>query len=313
MHRHTAGHAHEHGAARRAGDAAGDSHAAFKWGIGLNAAYVVVEAGVGISVGSLGLVADAGHNASDVLALAVAWLGAALAARAPDERFTYGLKRSPVLASLFNALLLFGAMAVVTWEAVRRLLHPVPVPGGPVVLVALGGLVVNGVSALLFVRGRSDLNVRAAFLHMLSDAAVTLAVLLAGIGILVTGARWLDPVVTLAVVGAVLWSTWSLFAEALRRSLDAVPSDLQAAEIRRSLEALPGVDGVHDLHVWGFGSSEVALTAHLQTGRPPARPNELLAEACRVVDARFGIRHCTLQVESGEPSDPCGLRSGHTV
>jgi len=292
---------------------AGADPRAFRWGIGLNAAYVVVEAGVGITVGSLGLVADAGHNASDVLALVVAWLGAALASRAPNERFTYGLKRSPVLASLFNALLLFAAMAVVTWEAVGRLLHPVAVPGGAVVWVALGGLVVNGGTALLFARGRSDINVRGAFLHMVADAAVTLGVLLAGVGIVLTGASWLDPAVTLLVVAAVLWSTWSLFAEALRRSLDAVPSGLQAAEIRRALEGLPEVDEVHDLHVWGFGSQEVALTAHLRTGAPPARPNELLARACQLVDRGFGIHHCTLQVESGEPADPCGLRSSRAV
>jgi cobalt-zinc-cadmium efflux system protein len=309
-------HAHHHGNAHagHAHPGAGvRSSAAFRWGIALNAGYVLVEAGVGLTVGSLGLVADAGHNASDVLALAVAWLGASLAARAPSERFTYGLKRSPVVASLLNALLLFAAMAVVTWEAFGRLLHPAPVPGGAVIWVALGGLLVNGGTALLFARGREDLNVRAAFLHMIADAAVTLAVLLAGIGILLTGATWLDPAITLVVAAVVLWSTWRLFAEALRRSLDAVPAGLRAVDIRRALERLPEVDEVHDLHVWGYGSNEVALTAHLRTLRPPEHLNALIADACRVIDEHFGIRHCTLQVESGEPIDPCGLRSNHTV
>ena len=312
MHAHHHGHAHtDH--AHASESVSVRSRAAFRWGIGLNAAYVVVEAGVGIAVGSLGLVADAGHNASDVLALAVAWLGASLAARAPNERFTYGLKRSPVLASLLNALLLFAAMGVVTWEAFGRLLHPSPVPGGAVIWVALVGLLVNGGTALLFARGRDDLNVRGAFLHMVADAAVTLAVLLAGVGILLTGASWLDPAITLVVVAVVLWSTWNLFAESVRRSLDAVPAGLQATEIREALQRLPEVDGVHDLHVWGYGSSEVALTAHLTTREPPARPNALLADACRIIDERFGIHHCTLQVESGEPVDPCGLRSSGTV
>ncbi len=299
------GHGHVPGAVRSA--------AAFRWGIGLNAAYVAVEAVVGIGVGSLGLVADAGHNASDVLALAVGWLGAALAARRPSERFTYGLKRSPVLASLFNALLLFGVMGIVVWEAVGRLLHPAPVAGAPVVWVAFGGLVVNVGTALLFSRGRDDLNIRAAFLHMVADAAVTLGVLLAGLGIMLTGATWLDPAISLVVVAVVLWSTWSLFGEALRRSLDAVPTGLEAPQIRAALESLPGVEEVHDLHVWGYGSSEVALTAHLMTRRPQERPNALLADACHLIEERFGIHHCTLQVECGEPVDPCGLRSSQTV
>lgn len=300
MHHH-AHHAHAH--------AAGGRSAAFAWAIGLNAAYVVVEAGVGLTAGSLGLVADAGHNLSDVLALAVAWLGAALASRAPSERFSYGLKRSPVLASLFNALLLFAAMAVVAWEAVGRLVHPEPVAGGAVALVALVGLAVNGGTALLFARGGSDLNVRSAFLHMLADAAVTFAVLVAGVAIALTGASWLDPALTLAVVAVVLWSTLGLFTRALRHALDGVPRDLTAAEVRTALEQLPDVAEVHDLHVWGYGDSDVALTAHLVTPRPPSNPNRLLAEVRRVALERFGIRHCTVQVESGEPRDPCGLRA----
>lgn len=306
MHHH---HAHPH--PHPTPPARGPARGAFALAIALNAAYLVVEAGVGLAVGSLGLVADAGHNLSDVLALAVAWLGAALAARPPSERFTYGLRRSPVLASLFNTVLLVAAMGVVAWEAIGRLLHPLPVAGGAVALVAAGGLLVNGGTALLFVRGRADVNVRGAFLHMLSDAAVTFAVLVAGIVIAFTGADWIDPVLTLAVVAAVLWSSWSLFAEALRHALDAVPGDLTTSEIRSALEGLPEVEEVHDLHVWGYGSQDVALTAHLVTSRPPARPNRLLAEVARLVAERFGIEHCTVQVESGEPGDPCGLRRQH--
>lgn len=304
-HRHAHPHPHPTPPAR------GPARGAFALAIALNAAYLVVEAGVGLAVGSLGLVADAGHNLSDVLALAVAWLGAALAARPPSERFTYGLRRSPVLASLFNTVLLVAAMGVVAWEAIGRLFQPMPVAGGAVALVAAGGLLVNGGTALLFVRGRADVNVRGAFLHMLSDAAVTFAVLVAGIVIALTGADWIDPVLTLAVVAAVLWSSWSLFTEALRHALDAVPGDLTTSEIRSALEGLPEVEEVHDLHVWGYGSQDVALTAHLVTSRPPARPNRLLAEVSRLVAERFGIEHCTVQVESGEPGDPCGLRRQH--
>lgn len=302
------GHAHGHVHAPP-----GASPRAFAWAIGLNAGYVVVEVIVGLAIGSLGLVADAGHNASDVLSLVVAWIGASLATRAPSGRFTYGWKRSPILASLFNALLLFGAMAVVAFEAVRRLQQPVAVPGLPIVLVTLVGLAVNGGTAMLFFRGRDDLNTRGAYLHMLADAGVTFAVLLAGIGIALTGATWLDPVVTLAVVAVVLWSGWSLFAEAMRRSLDAVPSGLDLEAIRRALVELEPVEDVHDLHVWGYSTTEVALTAHLVTHDPLTRPNGLLHRACAVLDERFGIRHTTLQLETrggtdGEPSDPCGLR-----
>ncbi len=304
-------HPHAHPHPHPTPPARGPARGAFALAIALNAAYLVVEAGVGLAAGSLGLVADAGHNLSDVLALAVAWLGAALAARPPSERFTYGLRRSPVLASLFNTVLLVAAMGVVAWEAIGRLFQPMPVAGGAVALVAAGGLLVNGGTALLFVRGRADVNVRGAFLHMLSDAAVTFAVLVAGIVIALTGADWIDPVLTLAVVAAVLWSSWSLFTEALRHALDAVPGDLTTSEIRSALEGLPEVEEVHDLHVWGYGSQDVALTAHLVTSRPPARPNRLLAEVSRLVAERFGIEHCTVQVESGEPGDPCGLRRQH--
>lgn len=291
----------------------GASPAVFAWGIGLNTAYVLIEAGVGLAVGSLGLVADAGHNASDVLSLVVAWIGASLATRAPSGRFTYGLKRSPILASLFNALLLFGAMAVVAFEAIRRLQEPVAVPPGPIVGVTLVGLLVNGGTAWLFARGRSELNTRAAYLHMLGDAGVTFAVLLAGVGIALTGAAWLDSAITLVVVTVVLFSGWRLFAESMRRSLDAVPPGLDVDAIRAALAGIDSVESIHDLHVWGYSTSEVALTAHLVTDGPVLRPNRLLGEACAVLDARFGIHHSTLQLETrggedGDPADPCGLR-----
>jgi len=274
-----------------------DFSLAFAVGIALNSVYVVVEAGVGLAVGSLGLVADAGHNASDVLSLIVAWAGAKLARRPPTERFTYGLSRSPILASLFNALLLFGAMGVVAWEAAGRLREPSPVPGATIVWVTAIGLIVNTGTALMFAKGRSDLNIRGAFLHMAADAAVTLGVLLSGIAIHYTGAEWVDPAISLAIVVVVLWSTWGLFRESLRMSLDAVPADIDPSEIRRRLEVLPGVAEVHDLHIWGMSTTETALTAHLVLTDEGVRDAALIETASRRVHDEFGIAHTTLQLE----------------
>lgn len=291
---------------------AGHSHApqnfgrAFRWGIGLNLLYVVLEAGVGLSIGSLGLVADAGHNASDVLSLVIAWVAAGLSLRPPSERFTYGLKRSPIVASLFNALLLFGAMAVVAWEALGRLRNPEPVAGAVVVGVTLAGLVVNFGTAYLFAKGRGDLNIRGAYLHMLADGLVTLGVLAAGVLILWTGAAWLDPAISLLVVAVVLWSTWGLFRDALRLSLDAVPGAIDLEAVRAYLGTLPGVADVHDLHVWAMSTTETALTAHVVVPGHDGNSNPLIRQACKGLHERFEIVHATLQIESGEPGDPCG-------
>jgi len=281
---------------------------AFAVGIALNSAYVLVEGGVGLAVGSLGLVADAGHNASDVVSLLVAWIAHRLASRPPEGRFTYGLSRSPILASLFNALLLFGAMAIVAWEAVRRLDAPAPVAAGPIILVTLVGLVINSGTALLLARGRSDLNVRGAFLHMVADAAVTLGVLLSGIAMFYTGASWLDPAISLVIVAVVLWSTWDLFADAMRLSLDAVPPGVDADAVLRFLEGLPGVVEVHDLHIWGLSTRDTALTAHLVVGDPASAHARLVRDACRDLHDRFDIHHPTLQIETRESAGGCQQR-----
>ena len=285
---------------------------AFAIGIGLNTLYVVVEVVIGLSVGSLGLVADAGHNASDVLSLIIAWVGARLAQRLPSEHFTYGLKRSPIVASLFNALLLFGAMGVVTWEAVARLQNPTPIPGVTIIWVTLIGLMVNFGTAFLFMRGRSDLNIRGAFLHMMADGLVTLGVLLAGVAILFTDANWLDPVISLVIVAVVLWSTWGLFRDGMRLALDAVPEGIQPDEVRRYLAGLPDVREVHDLHIWAMSTTETALTAHLVV--PDLRmSNQLISKACKELHDRFEIVHTTLQLESGEPESPCAQASPEVV
>ena len=286
---------------------------AFAIGIGLNTLYVVVEVVIGLRIGSLGLVADAGHNASDVLSLVIAWVGASLARRSPSERYTYGLKRSPIIASLFNALLLFGAMAIVTWEALQRLQDPAPLPGLTIIWVTLVGLVVNFGTALLFVRGREDLNIRGAFLHMMADGLVTLGVLLAGVAFIFTDAYWLDPVISLIIVAVVLWSTWGLFADAMRLSLDAVPEGIEPEAVHDYLRSLPSVTEVHDLHIWAMSTTETALTAHLVLADESAAGNVLLKRANEGLHDLFEIVHTTLQLEYGEPADPCGQASAEVV
>lgn len=294
-------------------DESRDFSRAFAIGIALNAVYVAVEASIGVAVGSLGLIADAGHNAGDVLSLIVAWAAAALARRAPTERYTYGLSRSPILASLFNALLLFGAMAVVAWEAIERFDEPSPVPGATIIWVTAVGLVVNLGTALMFVKGRSDLNIRGAFLHMAADAAVTLGVLLAGLAILYTGALWIDPAVSLLIVAVVLWSTWGLFRESLRLSLDAVPDHIDPTAVRRCITDLPKVVAVHDLHIWAMSTTDTALTAHLVVTDDVGKPSRVLRAASTKLREQFGIGHTTLQLEAESKAADCELRPAQGV
>ncbi len=298
---------------------AGHSHApqtfgcAFAWGIGLNLVYVGLEVVVGLSVGSLGLVADAGHNASDVLSMVLAWAAARLSQRPPSERFTYGLKRSPIVASLFNALLLFGAMGIVFWEAIQRLQNPQSISGATVIWVTLVGLVVNFGTAYLFVKGRDDLNIRGAFLHMMADGLVTLGVLGAGVLMIFTDANWLDPAISLVIVAVVLWSTWGLFRDSMRLSLDAVPNGINPEAVRDYLRNLPGVTEVHDLHIWAMSTTETALTAHVIVPKFDGHSNPLIQRVCNGLHDHFEIVHTTLQIESGEPADPCGQRSPEKV
>lgn len=284
---------------------------AFGIGIAMNTVYVVVEAAVGLLIGSVGLIADAGHNAGDVLSLGAAWGGQRLSKRPATADFSYGLPRAPILGSLFNALLLFGAMGAVTFEAARRLAHPAPLPGMPIVYVTVVGLFVNFGTALLFVRGRDDLNVRTAFVHMIADGASTGGVLVAGLLIHFTGADWLDPAISLAIVGLVLWSTWGLFTDAVFMLADAVPKGIDLAAVRASLIDLPEVTSVHDVHVWPLSTREVAASAHLVLAAPIAEPNVLLHDACARLHDRFDIGHATIQIEYGEPVDPCGLLEAH--
>ncbi len=296
------GHRHVH--------APGDFGRAFLVGVVLNALYVGLEVTFGLLTGSLALLADAGHNASDVLALLVAWGAARLAERPPSGRYTYGLRRSPILASLFNALLLLVAMGGIIWEAVGRLGERAEPSGGTVFWVAAVGLAVNTGTALMFARGQGDLNVRGAYLHLLADAGVTLGVMVAGLLILWTGAAWLDPTISLVIAGVVLWSTWGLLRGALEFSLDAAPESADLEGIRGYLNGLPGVSDVHDLHVWPLSTTQTALTAHLVIPGGVAEPDGLLSRTCNDLHDRFGIEHATLQLETGDHAHPCAL-AGH--
>jgi len=295
-----AGH-HHHGHSH----APADFGRAFAIGIALNGAYVVAEAAYGFLANSLALLADAGHNAGDVVSLALAWLAAWLSRRAPSSRFTYGLRSSSILAALANAVLLAVITGAIAWEAVLRLMTPQPAAGVTMMAVAAVGIGVNGVTALMFAAGRQrDLNVRSAFQHMASDALVALGVVVTGAAILYTHWLWLDPAISLVISAVIVWGTWSLLREALALALAAVPAGVDRGGVADYLAGLPGVIEVHDLHIWGMSTTETALTAHLV--RPGAAVDDaLISEACAELKRRFSIHHATLQVEGGD--SPCDL------
>jgi cobalt-zinc-cadmium efflux system protein len=285
---------------------------AFAVGIGLNLTFVAVEFTYGVFANSVALMADAGHNLSDVLGLVIAWIASALSKRAPSSRYTYGLGGSSILAALFNAVLLLVAVGAIAWEAVLRLFHPEPVASGTVMIVAAIGIIVNGVTAGLFASGRKgDLNIRGAFLHMIADAAVSAGVVVAGMIMLYTGWLWLDPLTSLVIVGVIVWGTWSLLRESLAMSVNAVPGAIDPQAVRRYLESCAGVTAVHDLHIWPLSTTENALTAHLVF--PGGHPgDEFLLTAATQLRQRFGIGHTTLQIEISEET-ACHLAPGHIV
>lgn len=313
-HSHHHGHGHSHH-----GHSRGHVHAApperwdraFALGIALNLAYLIAEAGAGFLYGSVALLADAGHNLSDVLGLAIAWGGAALARAAPSKRFTYGLKGSTILAALANALLLLVALGAIATEAVQRFAAPPIVPGLSVAVVAAVGIAINAVTAWLFARGRhGDVNIRGAFLHMLADAMVSAGVVVAGVVIWLTGAGWIDPVVSLVIAGVIFWQTWGLLRETVEMSLAAVPRGIDYDGVSAALAELPGVTEVHDLHIWPMSTTEPGLTAHLCV--PAGHPGDaFLHEVQEMLHHRFAIGHATIQVETG--ARPCELADERRV
>ena len=292
-------HHHDHGHAHGHAHAPASFGRAFAFGIALNLAYVAAEAVAGLASGSMALLADAGHNLSDVLGLAVAWGALRLAARPASARFTYGLKRSGILAALANAALLLIACGAITVEALRRLADPQPVPGGLVMAVAAVGIVINLGTALLFARGKDgDINIRGAWLHMMADAGISAAVVVSGFIMLRTGLNWVDPALSLVVVAVIVRGTWGLLRESTAMALDAVPPGIETGAVAAFLAGRPGVAAVHDLHIWPMGTSETALTAHLVM--PGGHPGDaVLAGLAHDLDHRFGIGHATLQVGTG--------------
>ncbi|MBX9933849.1 MAG: cation diffusion facilitator family transporter [Methylobacterium sp.] len=301
-------HDHRHGAHHRHDHAPASFGRAFAVGIVLNTGFVIVEAGYGIASQSMSLLADAGHNLSDVLALVVAWTASRLVKRDPTARYTYGLAGSSILAALFNALFLLLATGMIIWEAILRLLSPAPVAGATVMAVAAIGIVINGITAWLFSSGRrGDINIRGAYLHMLADAAVSAGVVAAGLVILLTGFNWLDPLVSLVIAGLIVWSSWGLLRDSMAMALSAVPAQIEPDEIRDFLRGRPGVADLHDVHVWPISTTETALTAHLvmEAGHPG---NAFLVETARELSHRYGIGHTTLQIED-MAGPPCALAS----
>jgi cobalt-zinc-cadmium efflux system protein len=272
---------------------------AFTWAVALNVGYVLLEAGAGFAIGSLALLADAAHNLTDVAGLLVAWGAAAAARRPPSGRFTYGYGRSTILAALANAIAILLGVGAVVWESVHRFWQPVAVAAVPVLVVAAVGIAVNAGTAMLFNAERHhDLNARGAFLHMAADAAVSAGVVLAALAMLATGWFWLDPLAAILVSAVIAWTAFDLLRASLRLSLDAVPESVDRAAVAAWLRARPGVDAVHDLHIWALSTTATALTAHLVM--PGGFPGDaFLEEVAEGLEQRFGIAHATLQIEDG--------------
>lgn len=302
-------HAHSHGHSH----APADFGRAFAIGAGLNIAFVVVEAGAGIVTHSLALVADAGHNLSDVLGLLMAWGAAAMARQLPTARRTYGLRKGTILASLANAGLLLVAVGAIFWEAIRRLGAPEPLSPGPVMVVAIIGVIINTATALMFMRGQHDLNVRGAFLHMAADAAVSLGVVVAaGVIMIMPAWTWLDPAVSLVIAAVIIAGTWGLLRDSLDMALDAAPRGIDPDAVRAWLAGRPGVTDVHDLHIWAMSTTETALTVHL-TRPENLDPDRFLHETAEALARTFRIGHPTLQIETGAGDRACQLAPADVV
>ncbi len=316
--RHDSDHEHHDHGHHQKGGVHGHSHTpasfgrAFAIGTALNLGFVLVEAAYGLTSGSVALLADAGHNLGDVLGLLIAWGATALARRSPGGRYTYGLRSSSILAALINALMLLVTLGVIAVEAIRRLVEPSAVSGSTVMIVAAVGIVINTATALLFMRGREgDLNIRAAFVHMASDAAISAGVVIAGLLIVLTGRSWIDPLTSLALVGVVAVGTWHLLRDSVNLSLHAVPPGLDQDEIGAFLSAREQVAAIHDLHIWPMSTTETALTVHLLvlSGYPG---DEFTTDVAAALKRKFGIDHATIQIET-DPHTPCALEPAHVV
>ncbi|MEQ8551725.1 MAG: cation diffusion facilitator family transporter [Cyclobacteriaceae bacterium] len=268
---------------------------AFAIGIGLNTLYVAVEAFYGFTVNSSALLADAGHNTSDVFSLILAWAAIWISKKKPSGKYTYGLRKTTILASLFNGLLIIIASGFILWDAIQKIQNPIEVPGNTIMIVAGIGLIVNASTALMFIKGQDDLNIKGAFLHMAADAGVTLAVLIGGLIMKYTGAYWVDPVLSFLIVGVILYGTWGLLSDSIKLAIDAVPENIDLNEVKQFLEKIDCVEEVHDLHIWALSTTETALTAHLVI--PDGCEDQLLYDIREKLHEMFEITHTTLQVE----------------
>lgn len=301
-HSHGSGHAH----------APASFGSAFAIGIALNTGFVVVEAAYGIISNSVALLADAGHNLSDVLGLAVAWLASILVKRAPSPRFTYGLRGSSILAALFNAVFLLVAVGAIAWEAIQRFGSPEPIAGKTVMIIATIGILINGITAWLFASGaKDDINLRGAFLHMASDALVSAGVVVAGFIILMTNWLWLDPLMSLVISAIIIWGTWGLLRDSLAMSMAAVPSHIDPIKVRDFLKSQSGVASIHDLHIWPMSTTEIAMTCHLVI--PNGHPgDEFIHHLAQDLAEKFKINHPTIQIET-DPHKACALSPDEVV
>ncbi len=286
---------------------------AFAVGVSLNLCFVAIEVGFGLQANSLALLADAGHNFSDVLGLLVAWGAVAAAKRLPSARFTYGLRSSTILAALTNSMLLLLAVGGIVWEAVRRMTEQAQVIEMTMIWVAAVGVVINLITALMLMNGhRRDINLHGAFLHMLADAAVSVGVMISGAGILLTGWLWLDPAISLVIAVVIFAGTWGVLKASVRLSLHAVPDEINLNEVREFLQSWPNVREVHDLHIWGMSTTEIALTVHLVM--PDGHPGDaLLGQLSEELEHHFNISHATIQVELGEENVACRLAPHNVV
>ncbi|MDA3891511.1 MAG: cation diffusion facilitator family transporter [Salinivirgaceae bacterium] len=277
---------------------------AFVIGIGLNITFVAVEVFYGLMANSSALLADAGHNTSDVLSLIFAWGAIWLATKKPKGRYTYGFKKTTILISVLNAFLLFGAVIAIGWDAIAKLINPEPVAGTYVMIVAGIGVIINTITAFMFLKGqKDDLNIKGAFLHMAADAGVSLGVVISGLLILKTGLQWIDPMMSFIIILVILWGTWKLFAESIRLALDAVPKNIDLEEVKASILNHHEVEAIHDLHIWAMSTSENALSAHLIA--PNSNQDKLLNDIQNIVSKQYNIKYLTIQIEKDNSQLNC--------
>ncbi len=268
---------------------------AFAIGIGLNIAYVIVEVFYGLSIDSSALLADAGHNTSDVLSLILAWAATWAAKKRPSGDYTYGYRKTTIMASLINGALIIAAGGIITYDAIHKLQNPVEIPGNILMIVAGIGVAINTATALLFMKGQKDLNIKGAFLHMAADAAVSLGVVIGGLVIKLTGITWIDPVLSFVIVAVIVYSAWGLLRDSVKLALDAVPQEIDLKEVNSYLKSIKGVKNVHDLHVWAMSTTETALTAHLVV--PGGQNDDFLYKIREELHDKFEITHTTIQIE----------------